>query len=205
MMDVIFFKKDKFNRLRLLKPNATDEEIMSADGATLRLSDQKNGHKGACIHQQHNKDRYFSPVRALGRRYCHIRRHTKDPQTFISAYFESPDNRKDVNDNDIRRALKIAAIALDYESRRGIPTNRIDTHSLRAGGANALHLSGYSDREIQKMGRWRSDTFKEYIMEQLSAFTKGMSTSMKRRFNFVNVEGGVLKDITKECINTNNI
>ena len=24
MMDVIFFKKDKFNRLRLLKPNATD-------------------------------------------------------------------------------------------------------------------------------------------------------------------------------------
>ena len=93
MMDVIFFKKDKFNRLRLLKPKATDEEIMSADGATLRLSDQKNGHKGACIHQQHNKDRYFSPVRALGRRYCHIRRHTKDPQTFISAYFESPDNR----------------------------------------------------------------------------------------------------------------
>ena len=55
------------------------------------------------------------------------------------------------------------------------------------------------------MGRWRSDTFKEYIMEQLSAFTKGMSTNMKRRFNFVNVEGGVLKDITKECINTNNI
>ena len=45
---------------RLLKPNATDEEIMSADGA------------GACIHQQHNKDRYFSPVRALRRRHCHI-------------------------------------------------------------------------------------------------------------------------------------
>ena len=94
---------------------------------------------------------------------------------------------------------------MDYESRRGIPTDRIDTHSLRAGGANALHLSGYSDREIQKMGRWRSDTFKEYIMEQLSAFTKGMSTNMKRRFNFVNVKGGVLRDITKECINTNDI
>ena len=93
---------------------------------------------------------------------------------------------------------------MDYESRRGIPTNRIDTHSLQAGGANTLYLSGYSDREIQKMGRWRSDTFKEYIMEQLSAFTKGMSTSMKS-FNFVNVEGGVLKDITKECINSNNI
>ena len=55
------------------------------------------------------------------------------------------------------------------------------------------------------MGLWRSNTFKEYIMEQLSSFTKGMSTNMKRRFNFVNVEGGVLKDITKDCINTNDI
>ena len=204
MMDVVFFKKDKHNRLRLLDTDASDEEIMNADGATLRLSDQKNGHKGACIHQEHNKQKYFSPVRAVGRRYCHIRQHTDDPETFISAYFESPGNRRDVNDNDIRRALKIAAIAKDYESLRGIPTNRIDTHSLRAGGANALHLSGYSDREIQKMGRWRSDTFKEYISEQLSSFTKRMSTNMRRRFNFVNVEGGVLRDITKECVNTKN-
>ena len=60
----------------------------------------------------------------------------------------------------------------------------------------ALHLNGYSDREIQKMGRWRSDTFKEYISEQLSSFTKGMSKAMRRQFNFVNVEGGVLSDVT---------
>ncbi|EJK67317.1 hypothetical protein THAOC_11668, partial [Thalassiosira oceanica] len=38
-------------------------------------------------------------------------------------------------------------------------TNRVNTHSLRAGGANALALSGYSDREIMKMGRWRGTTF----------------------------------------------
>ena len=191
MMDVVFFKKDKSKRLRLLKPSATDEEIMNADGATLRLSNQKNGHKGACIHQEHNKHKFFSPVRAIGRRYCHIRKHTSDPETFLSAYFESPEERRDVNDNDIRKALKVAAIALDYEKVRGIPISRIDTHSLRAGGANALHLSGYSDREIMKMGRWRSNTFMEYIQEQLSSFTKGMSTSMRTSFNFINVEGGV--------------
>ena len=75
---------------------------------------------------------------------------------------------------------------------------------MKIFGANALHLPGYSDREIQKMGHWRSDTFTKYIMEQLSAFTKGMSTNMIR-FNFVNFEGGVLRDITKECINTNDI
>ena len=59
-----------------------------------------------------------------------------------------------------------------------------------------LHLNGYLDRKIQKMGRWRRDTFKEYISEQLNSFTKGMSTAMRQRFNFVNVEGGVPHDIT---------
>ena len=175
---------------------------MKADGATLRLSDQKNGHKGACIHQEHNGHELFSPVRAIGRRYCHIPKHTKDPEAFISAHFKSPGKRADVKDNDIQRALKIAALAKEYESYRGIPISRIDTHLLRAGGANALHLAGYSDREIQKMGRWRNDTFKEYISEQLNKFTKGMSTKMRRNFYFVNVEGGVLRDITRRVINS---
>ena len=64
----------------------------------------------------------------------------------------------------------------------------------------ALHLSGYSDRKIQKMGRWTSNTFKEYISEQLNLFTKGMSKAMSQRFNFVNVEGGVLRDVTNTCM-----
>ena len=77
---------------------------------------------------------------------------------------------------------------MDYEDR-GIFIDQIDTHSLRAGGANALHLNGYSDREIQKMGRWKSDTFKEYITEGLNKFSEGMSTSMKKLFKYVNVQG----------------
>ena len=198
MMDVAFFGKEE-DRLTLLPVDAPEEDIMKAAGATLRLSNQKNGHKNACIHQEHNGHEWYSPVRALGRQYCHIREHTTNPETYLSAYFENG-QRHDVTDNDIRREIKVCAIALDYESRRAIPISRIDTHSLRGGGAMALHLNGYSDREIQKMGRWRSDTFKEYISEQLSSFTKGMSTAMRRRFNFVNVEGGVLRDITNTVV-----
>jgi len=91
---------------------------------------------------------------------------------------------------------------LDYPACKGIPIERIDTHSLRCGGANALALSGYSDRQIQKMGRWRSATFLEYIKESLYEFSAGMSTSMKRSFNFVNVEGGVFRDVTNIALNT---
>ena len=64
----------------------------------------------------------------------------------------------------------------------------------------ALHFNGYSDREIQKMGQWRSDTFKEYICEHLDKFTEGMSKAMTRRFHFVNVQGGTIHDTTSEVM-----
>ena len=61
--------------------------------------------------------------------------------------------RYDVSGDDISKGLKLAAQILQYPTTRGIPIERIDTHSLRSGGANALALSGYSDTQIQKMGR----------------------------------------------------
>jgi len=54
----------------------------------------------------------------------------------------------------VSKALKAAATVLEYFMAKGIPIDRIDTHSLRSGGANALSMSGYLDTQIQKMGRW---------------------------------------------------
>ena len=64
-----------------------------------------------------------------------------------------------------------------------------------------LSLAGYSDLQIQKMGRWRGETFKEYMSEQLSSFSEGMSASMSTTFVFVNVEGGVWSDVMDAMIN----
>ena len=49
---------------------------------------------------------------------------------------------------------------LDYFGTRGIPVDNVDPHSLRIGGEMALALSGYSDTQIQKMGRWKGASFK---------------------------------------------
>jgi hypothetical protein len=106
-----------------------------------------------------------------------------------------------VTNSDISKAIKVAATMLDYTDR-GIPIDRVDTHSLRGGGANALSLAGYSDRHIQKMGRWRGETFKEYISEHLSKFSSGMSKSMMKTFGFVHVAGGVFQDITNTVVAT---
>jgi hypothetical protein len=89
---------------------------------------------------------------------------------------------------------------LEYPTANGISIDRIDTHSLRSGGANALSLSGYSDTQIQKMGRWRGATFKEYIREELACFSEGMSRSMKKKFDFVNIAGNAFNFITDDLI-----
>ena len=61
--------------------------------------------------------------------------------------------RKDINAENMSAALKFETTALNYPYLKGIPMDRVDTHSLISGGANALSLAGYSNRDIQKMVR----------------------------------------------------
>ena len=70
----MFFGQDSKGHLSQLPRNALDEEILSADEATLKLDNQKNGWKGVCVYQEHNGDEKFSLVRALGRRCVSIRK-----------------------------------------------------------------------------------------------------------------------------------
>ena len=152
-----FFKKNTQGQLRCLPRSAPDRLILTADGATLKLDNQKNGWKGVCVYQESNGDPHFCPVRALGRRVSHIRRNDATATTFLSSFWEGS-TKRDVSAEDISRALKLAAATLQYPATKGIPIHRINTHSLRSGGANALALAGYSDTQIQKMGRWRGVT-----------------------------------------------
>ena len=66
---------------------------------------------------------------------------------------------------------------------------------MRSGGANALSLAGYSDRDIKKMRRWRGGNFKEYIREELHYFAGGISTAMKQDFKFVNIAEGAYSQL----------
>ena len=148
---------------------------MTANGATLKLDNQKNSWKGVCVYHKANGDSRHCPVRAIARCYLHLRSWGADSKTFLSAYYDDTGKRSDITNEDVSRALKSAATMLDYPTAKGIPIDRIDTHSLRSGGANALSLAGYSDTQIQKMGRWCGATFKEYIREELARFSEGMS------------------------------
>jgi len=192
--DITFFKKNAAGQLRCLSRDAPGDLIGTADGATMKLDNQKNGWKGVCVYQEANGEAYFCPVRALGRRFLHIRLHGGSAKTLLSTLWVN-NTQTDITAEHISRALKSAATELQYPTNKGIPITRINTHSLRSGGANALALAGYSDTQIQKMGRWRGATFKEYIQEKLACYAQNMSRDMKRKFNFVNIAGNAFTDI----------
>ncbi len=173
-----FFKTDKRGILRCLPHNAPDPLIMTAESATLKLDNQKNGWKGVCVHQEANREVFNCPVKALARRVIHICENKGDHKTLLSALY-SDGACCDVTGEDISKGLKMAATLLHYPTTRGIPIECIDTHSLWSRGANALALSGYSDTQIQKMGRWKGATFKEYIREELACYSTGVSSNMK--------------------------
>jgi hypothetical protein len=198
--DITFFYKDARGQLRCLPRDAPVDLILAAEGATMKLDNQKNGWKGVCVYQECNGDPIYCPVRALGRRYVHLRTQGATNHTIISAYYHAG-QQFDVTSEHISTALKQAATALEYPLVKGIPIERINTHSLRSGGTNALALSGYSDTQIQKMGCWRGATFKEYVRNELACFSSGMSRDMKTKFGFVNVLGNAFSDITDACIN----
>jgi hypothetical protein len=63
-----------------------------------------------------------------------------------------------------------------------------------------LALAGYSDTQIQKMGRWQGATFKEYIREELACYATGMSNDMKHKFNFVNIARNAFTEINSDAL-----
>ena len=54
--DIMFFRNDAQGNLRCLPRDAHADLIASADGATMKLDNQKNGSKGVCVYQQANGD-----------------------------------------------------------------------------------------------------------------------------------------------------
>jgi hypothetical protein len=63
-----------------------------------------------------------------------------------------------VSDHDIGIAVRWGATS-DSLLTRSFTINLISSHSLRAGGAMAMKLSGASDSTIMRVGRWTSLTY----------------------------------------------
>lgn len=188
-----------FDAKHTLIPNTSSlEKLLQAHSVTLTIDNQKNGVRGGTINHEaiHNSR---CPLRAVARRVHHILSNRKGRKSHIlSTYFDQKGNTKSITSTHINTALKntVRAIGLD---KQGFSPRQVSSHSLRAGGAMALHLNGANSDTIRKMGRWSSDTFLMYIHEQVSAFSAGLASKMSREIGWHNIAtphlGGGLEDI----------
>ena len=165
-----------------------DVLLQQCTAATLTIDNQKNGKRGSVIHHEATPSP-ICPIKAIIRRLSNIiasPHHT--PDTIIGTHFSTKHpTGYTVNARQITNTLRKAAKALHLE-RQGIPAKLISSHSLRAGGATALHLNGYDTKTIQILGRWSSDTFLTYIHHQIAAFSHGLSTAMATNIPFHNTQ-----------------
>lgn len=184
VMDVTF--RDASGRL--IPNTAPLVTLLTATEATIRIPDQKNGMKGQCVHQKCTHTP-FSPIHSLARRVNHILTNDGTQETEIFNY-HTPFHLtwRQVKADEITKAIKRAAGAIGLY-QLGYTPDDVSSHSLRAGGAMAMHLNGVDAITIRKMGRWKSDTFLMYIHEQISAFAEGVSLKMSNHIPFRHIAG----------------
>jgi hypothetical protein len=91
--------------------------IATASKATLKLDNQKNGWKGIYVYHESNG---HCPVRALALHYLHLCDMSANSKTFLSAHYDDKGQHSDITNKDVSKALKAAAMVLDYPTAKGI-------------------------------------------------------------------------------------
>ena len=164
------------------------ETLYTAKECTMRIPNQKNGKKGAVIHSEALEDPEHCHVMALARRAHHILSNGGTTRSHIFEYYYNADHPSYIGAHHINKAVREAAMDIGLD-RHGYHKNDVSSHSLHAGGAMAMHLNGCTTLDIQKQGRWSSNTFLDYIHEQISAFAAGVSEKMSRDIPFRHIAG----------------
>ena len=168
---------------RILSRNSPLEVLLTADSATMKISNQKNGRTGQTLHHETTGEK--GAVAALARRVHHILSNGGTDQQIICDVFQDS-AWSSVQSSEIVAAVRAAAKALKLQDR-GIDPDMIGAHSLRAGGAMALKIMGYADSTIRKFGRWTSDTWMMYIHSQISKLYEGVAQKMSTPIEYHNI------------------
>ena len=168
----------------ILSRNSPIEVLLTADAATLKISNQKNGRMGETIHQR-SIDKLACPIKALAHRVHNILSQGGTSDSLLCQYGNSND-KTHISSKEIIILLRAAATTLQLQ-KQAIDPDLIGAHSLRSGGAMALKLHGYDDTTIRKMGRWTSDTFLQYIHNQIAHLSKDISKNMSMALPFLNI------------------
>ena len=125
------------------------------------------------------------PIKALALRIHHILSNGGTGENYLCDYHDGS-TWKQVTSKYITDAVRKGATTLKLETK-GIDSDLIGSHSLRAGGAMALKLHGFSEETIKRLGRWTSMTFLMYIHNQIAHLAKDVSKKMSMPLPYINI------------------
>ena len=168
---------------KLLDHKSPLPTLLLADSGTILIANTKNGTKGAFVHH----DAFGSvicPVAALARRIANLQ--GMRASTPLSTVCHPPTRITWISDQDVTLAVQWGA-TYNGLMEKGYTVDRVSSHSLRAGGAMAMKLSGATDSTIMRIGRWTSLTYLTYIHSQIGALSAGVAWRMSQQFTFQNV------------------
>ena len=174
--------------MQLIPNTAPLSTLLTASHATLTITNQKNGRRGQSIHHECT-GLLTSPVKSLARRVAHIMAHTTDSNTALSTWYHPTLGPQQIRPAHINNTVKQACTSLGLQ-HCGFTPDKVSSHSLRAGGAMAMHLNGCDELLIKKQGRWTSNTFMMYIHEQITALSNGIASRMSHHIPYFSTTPG---------------
>jgi hypothetical protein len=186
--DIIFYDSQD----NIIPNTAPLHLLNTATTAVMRITNQKNGTRGSRISHTTSGTK-ACPIRALARRVHYIMNHSECNAEDIISTYHSPRTRstRPLQARDMNTLIKSAVSLLGLD-KKGFPPASVSSHSLRVGGAMAMHLNHVDRDKIRKQGRWSSDTFLMYIHEQISAFSSGLARKMSTEIGWHNIDGPTL-------------
>lgn len=159
-------------------------EVSVATHGSLTFTDQKNATKDETVGHSATDDPIFCPVRAVGRRVAHLRKHNAPPNTPL--YTVYPGNNTPpvaiTTGKHITPLLRQGAARV--QDVTGIPPEKLQAYSLRSGGATALLCADTDPFIVQLLGRWNSDAMLRYLRAQAIPVTAHHSKKMLHCGNY---------------------
>jgi len=162
------------------------DKLTEADLVAITFEFQKNDKRDKTVHMFKTNDGIMCPVVAwastVKRLVNTIPLCTAD--TTVCSYLDNiTDKAREIYSSHARIVIK-GIVEIMGEKVLGFTKEEVGLHSIRSGGAMAMFLSGVSEIIIQRVGRWESFAFLDYIREQVENFTFGVSGKMLQSENF---------------------
>lgn len=181
-------------RGRLL--SVVNDDLEAAELVMITFEFQKNEWRNQTVHMYATKDPILNPVIAWARVIKTIISSVPDysMNTQVCFFYDCKTKKASmITSSIVGRRLKAAVKVIGVGSL-GFTEDDISLHSVRSGGAMAMFLSGVRAIIIQRVGRWSSLAFLEYIREQVDSFTRGVSDKMLEfeEFHTLNAKEGNL-------------